>query len=226
MKQSRLITSLLLLLCSLQITAGDSIYVQQSHESKYDMRIRRYRKHWAGLIPTQFVVQNAGNMGLLSAGLGWNYGSRRQWETDLMVGFIPKHQSTRTKMTMTLKENYIPWSITPRADFNKQKMLSVEPLTVSIYINTVYGDEFWKNQPNRYPDKYYEFMSTKFRLNLALGQRFTVNIPEKMRVRHSRVSLFYEVSSCDLYIRSMFQDSSIKLKDIIGLSLGIKLQTL
>lgn len=226
MKQSRLITSLLLLLCSLQITAGDSIFVQQSHESKYDMRIRRYRKHWAGLIPTQFVVQNAGNMGLLSAGLGWNYGSRRQWETDLMVGFIPKHQSTRTKMTMTLKENYIPWSITPRADFNKQKMLSVEPLTVSIYINTVYGDEFWKNQPNRYPDKYYEFMSTKFRLNLALGQRFTVNIPEKMRVRHSRVSLFYEVSSCDLYIRSMFQDSSIKLKDIIGLSLGIKLQTL
>lgn len=226
MKQSRLITSLLLLLCSLQITAGDSIFVQQSHESKYDMRIRRYRKHWAGLIPTQFVIQNAGNMGLLSAGLGWNYGSRRQWETDLMVGFIPKHQSTRTKMTMTLKENYIPWSITPRADFNKQKMLSVEPLTVSIYINTVYGDEFWKNQPNRYPDKYYEFMSTKFRLNLALGQRFTVNIPEKMRVRHSRVSLFYEVSSCDLYIRSMFQDSSIKLKDIIGLSLGIKLQTL
>ena len=226
MKQSRLITSLLMLLFTLQITAGDSIYVQQSHESKYDMRIRRYRKHWAGLIPTQFVIQNAGNMGLLSAGLGWNYGSRRQWETDLMVGFIPKHQSTRTKMTMTLKENYIPWSITPRADFNKQKMLSVEPLTVSIYINTVYGDEFWKNQPNRYPDKYYEFMSTKFRLNLALGQRFTVNIPEKMRVRHSRVSLFYEVSSCDLYIRSMFQDSSIKLKDIIGLSLGIKLQTL
>lgn len=226
MKQSRLITSLLLLLFTLQITAGDSIYVQQSHESKYDMRIRRYRKHWAGLIPTQFVIQNAGNMGLLSAGLGWNYGSRRQWETDLMVGFIPKHQSTRTKMTMTLKENYIPWSITPRADFNKQKMLSVEPLTVSIYINTVYGDEFWKNQPNRYPDKYYEFMSTKFRLNLALGQRFTVNIPEKMRVRHSRVSLFYEVSSCDLYIRSMFQDSSVKLKDIIGLSLGIKLQTL
>ena len=226
MKQSRLITSLLMLLFTLQITAGDSIYVQQSHESKYDMRIRRYRKHWAGLIPTQFVIQNAGNMGLLSAGLGWNYGSRRQWETDLMVGFIPKHQSTRTKMTMTLKENYIPWSITPRADFNKQKMLSVEPLTVSIYINTVYGDEFWKNQPNRYPDKYYEFMSTKFRLNLALGQRFTVNIPEKMRVRHSRVSLFYEVSSCDLYIRSMFQDSSVKLKDIIGLSLGIKLQTL
>ena len=62
MKQSRLITSLLMLLCSLQITAGDSIYVQQSHESKYDMRIRRYRKHWAGLIPTQFVIQNAGNM--------------------------------------------------------------------------------------------------------------------------------------------------------------------
>jgi hypothetical protein len=69
-------------------------------------------------------------------------------------------------------------------------------------------------------------MSTKFRLNVALGQRITMNIPEKLRIRHSRISLFYEVSTCDLYIRAMFQDSSVKLKDIIGLSLGIKLQTL
>ena len=51
----------------------------------------------------------------------------------------------------------------------------------------VYGHEFWKSQPSRYPDKYYEFMSTKFRLNLALGQRIT-----------------------------------LKIKDILGLSIGMK----
>ena len=69
-------------------------------------------------------------------------------------------------------------------------------------------------------------MSTKFRLNIALGQRVTVQIPTAKRKRAKSVSLFYEVSTCDLYIRSMFQTSGIPLKDILGLSLGVKLQTL
>ncbi len=38
------------------------------------------------------------------------------------------------------------------------------------------------------------------------------------------ISLFYEISSCDLYIRSKIQDRSVSLKDILGLSLGIKFQ--
>ena len=133
---------------------------------------------------------------------------------------------------------YIPWSInlgsivTKKdaalipADAPTRSHWSIEPLTASLYLNTVYGHEFWKSQPSRYPDKYYEFMSTKFRLNIALGQRVTVQIPTAKRKRAKSVSLFYEVSTCDLYIRSMFQTSGIPLKDILGLSLGVKLQTL
>lgn len=227
MKWSRFIFSIVLSLTAIQVMA-DSIYVSQPTESKYDLRVLHYRKHWAALIPTQFVIQNAGNMGVLSAGIGWNYGKRKQWETDLLVGFIPKHQSTRAKITMTLKENYIPWSINLGHTTAKKDagLWSLEPLTASLYLNTVYGHEFWKSQPSRYPDKYYEFMSTKFRLNIALGQRVTVQIPTAKRKRTKSVSLFYEVSTCDLYIRSMFQTSGIPLKDILGLSLGVKLQTL
>ena len=80
----------------------DGIDVNAGH---YDKRVHRYRKHWAALIPTQFIIQNAGNMGVVSAGLGWDYGNRRQWETDLLFGYIPAHQSTRGKLTMTLKQN-------------------------------------------------------------------------------------------------------------------------
>jgi hypothetical protein len=266
MKWSRFIFSIVLSLTAIQVMA-DSIYVSQPTESKYDLRVLHYRKHWAALIPTQFVIQNAGNMGVLSAGIGWNYGKRKaaikreesgacsdssereqarpsvkQWETDLLVGFIPKHQSTRAKVTFTLKENYIPWSINLGSIVTKKDVAlipadaptrslsrshwSIEPLTASLYLNTVYGHEFWKSQPSRYPDKYYEFMSTKFRLNIALGQRVTVQIPTAKRKRAKSVSLFYEVSTCDLYIRSMFQTSGIPLKDILGLSLGVKLQTL
>ena len=132
---------------------------------------------------------------------------------------------------MTLKENYIPWNVRLSAsqdasdDFLRHGW-SLNPLTASIYVNTVYGHEFWKSQPSRYPDKYYEFMSTKFRLNIALGQRITWNIPHNRRKYAKSISLFYEVSTCDLYIRSKFQDNSIPLKDIIGLSIGVKLQTM
>ena len=169
-------------------------------------------------------------MGVLSAGLGWGYG-RGHWETHLLWGYIPKHQSTRGKLTMTLKENYIPWNlpITGPHDGSANAMKrgwTLSPLTASLYVNTVYGHEFWKSQPNRYPDKYYEFMSTKFRLNVALGQRITWEIPGNRRKYAKSVTLFYEVSSCDLYIRAKFQDGSVPLKDILGLSIGVKLQTL
>ena len=188
----------------------------------------RKQNAWLSLIPTHFVIQNAGNMGVVSAGIGWSYGKRRQWETELLFGYIPKHDSSRGKLTTTFKGNYIPWnidlsSLSTRVPDDRWK---IEPLTVSLYINTVYGHEFWKSQPGRYPDKYYEFMSTKFRLNAALGQRLTFKIPESKRRRHSRMTLFYEVGTCDLYIRSIFQDSSVKLSDILGLSIGLKFYTL
>lgn len=219
MRWNKFIISILLLSVSIGMMA-DSIYTEQPPMSRYDKRIHRYRKHWAALIPTQFVMQNAGNMGFLSLGIGWDYGKRKQWETHLLFGYIPKHDSNRGKLTMTLKENYIPWSIYVKNGW------SIEPLSASIYLNTVYGHEFWKTQPGRYPNGYYELMSTKFRLNVALGQHVTWQIPQAKRKGAKSVTLFYELSTCDLYIRTKFLEHSITLKDIIGLSIGVKFQTL
>ena len=65
----------------------------------------------------------------------------------------------------------------------------------------------------------------KFRLNAAIGQRITWQRPAKSRKLNKSVSFFYEISSCDLYIRSKFMDSSVSLSDILGLSIGVKFQT-
>ena len=218
---NKFIFSLLLLVFVTDIVVADSIYVERVAESRFDKRVHRYRKHWAGLIPTQFTVQNAGNMGILSAGFGWDYGKRKQWETSLLFGYIPRYQSTRGKLTMTVKENYIPWS------FEVRRGTSIEPLRCGLYLNAVYGHEFWKTQPGRYPDDYYEFMSTKFRLNIFLGQQFTQEIPqEKRKLFAKSITVFYEISTCDLYLRSKFIDHNVPLKDMLGLSLGLKLQIL
>ncbi len=48
---------------------------------------------------------------------------------------------------MTLKQNYMPWSI------NIGKGFSTEPLACGLYLNTVFGDQFWVNESDRYPKR-------------------------------------------------------------------------
>ncbi len=226
MKWNKFISSIvMMLLCTMSAVAGDSITVHQQ-ESTYEHNMERRQRVWASLIPTHFLIQNAGNMGTLSIGVGWSYGKKRKWETELLFGFIPKHDSSRPKLTTTIKGNFAPWSVCLNPNGSLTKGLwHFEPLTTSLYINTVYGHEFWKSQPGRYPDGYYEFMSTKFRLNLAFGERMTLKIPKEKLKYFSRISLFYELSTCDLYIRSLFQGNGVKFTDIWGCSIGAKFYT-
>ena len=76
---------------------------------------------------------------------------------------------------MTIKETFIPWQIDLKGGWD------IEPLTTGAYLNTVFGHEFWGHQPSRYPDSYYDFLSTKARINVFLGQRVTWMIPDKKR---------------------------------------------
>lgn len=200
--------------------AERGVYVRKGELTEYDCRIDKYSKSWAALIPTQAIIQNAGNMGFISAGIGWDYGRHSQWETNILFGYLPKYNSSRGKLTMTLKQNYIPWSVYIKDGW------SIEPLSCGLYLNTVFGHEFWSRQPGRYPDKYYEALSTKMRANVFLGQRLTKIIPHNKRKKIKSITAFYEVSTCDLYIRSMIIDDYLSLWDILGLSVGIKIQML
>ena len=184
---------------------------------KYDKRIHRYRGHWEKLIPTHTKVQFAGNMGLLSFGTGWDYGKKNQWETDVFLGFIPKYDSKRTKVTMTLKQNYMPWSL------NLGRGFSTEPLTCGIYFNTVFGNEFWVHEPDRYPKGYYGF-SSKIRSHIFLGQRLTYHIDPQRRYTAKSITFFYELSTCDLYLISAATNSYLRPRDYLSLSFGLKLQ--
>ncbi len=185
-----------------------------------DWRVKRYRKSWEALIPTQHIWQYAGNMGFLSAGIGWDYGRHKQWETNLLFGYLPKYSSGRSKITMTLKQTYIPWS------FRTSDLFAFEPLSCGVYFNTVFGSEFWNNEPARYPDDYYPFLSTKLRVNVFVGQRLELIIPQNRRKLVKSMTFFYELSACDLHLRALIQDSSVKLNDVLSLSLGVKFQLL
>uniref|UniRef100_UPI00405612C0 hypothetical protein n=1 Tax=Alistipes sp. TaxID=1872444 RepID=UPI00405612C0 len=208
----RVIFSLIALL-SISPRAG----AEEGRRIALDQRVEHSRHGWARLIPTHVKLQYAGGMGFLSAGFGWDYGKKRRWESDIFIGYLRKHTSSHGHATLTLKQNYIPWRI------QCGEHISIEPLYGGLYHNTIFGDEFWTKQPNRYPSGYYWF-STRMRIHVFSGCRATWHPKPHQNPTIREISLFFEVHSSDLYIVRKVGNSYLDTADIIGFSLGIKLQ--
>lgn len=204
----KLIFSIILAILTLHASATTS------EPTNYERRIERRQQVWQKLLPDIFVLQYAGGGATISAGVGWDYGSSDQWETHMMFGFIPSRYKHTHYWTFNLREIYSPWRVRVGAT------IRLKPLTVSLGVNSILHGDFWMSEPDRYPHGYYGF-SSRMRFHLALGQRWTVNIPRDKRLISSELSIYYEVSTCDLYVRQKIRSSSIPLKDILSLGLGV-----
>ena len=171
------------------------------------------------LIPTHAKVQYAGGMGVMSFGAGWDYGRRCRWETDVMVGFLPRAYADKFHMTFTLRQNYIPWSI--RCGGGR---FSVEPFACGAYLNFISGERFWMREPARYPGEGYYGFTSRLRIHLYVGQRFTYYLKNDSLLRH--ITLYYELSANDLDIVAKCGNKSLDLSEIVYFSVGIKFQLL
>lgn len=198
------------------VVSGDSINLSDA-ESKpsYEKRVARLRRGWNRIIPNLTMLQYAGDIGMISTGFGWDYGKHNQWETYAIFGFVPKNHTNDAMWTFTLKEIYTPWSL------KLYKNLHVCPVFVTLMVNTTMSSEFWTREPERYPQGYYGF-SSRIRFHIGFGQKIKLtNLQKHWRVCKD-LSLYYEISSCDLYIRQKFLCHSIPLKDIICLGVGVQ----
>ena len=189
-----------------------------SHRDTLRERRRDHRVHlrydgWERLRPTTVKYQFAGGLGVSSVGVGWDYGRHRQWETDLLVGYLPRRYAKHFRLTFTLKQNYIPWS------FTFAERWTLEPFYCGIYLTTIAGDEFWGREPGRYPNAYYNF-STKVRPSVFVGQRFGM---ECRRGALRGASLFYELSTNELYLVSKATNRVLRMRDILRISFGARL---
>ncbi len=189
----------------------DSVRIQ-SYE--YHQRLLRRQRQWDKLIPNLFTLQYAGDIGTISMGFGWDYGPKDKWETHVLLGYITPRRAYRHYWTLTFREIYNPWQLRLHDNW------SITPLSVNISINSILHSDFWTSEPDRYPHGYYGF-SSRIRFHLGLGQRFSFHLPEEKRFLSSKISLYYEVSTCDLYVRQKFLNKDIPLKEIIALAVGV-----
>lgn len=194
-----------------------SAYEQNQPQAlpKYQQRIQNMERRWMKLLPNQFTMQYAGSIGLMSAGIGWHYGRSDHWETDFLIGVVPKYHSSGAKATFTIKQRYVPWHCRISSRW------TLRPLTTGVFFNTISGDDFWRDLPDKYPRKYYIF-PTKVRTNVFFGQQMRYKIPGRHRKLHSAVTFYYELSSCDLYIVSKAVNSSFPWSQTLSLAFGVK----
>ena len=186
----------------------------KDRQARKDNKEERIRNRWNDLVPKQNKLQFAGSMGMFSGSIGWYYGKKNQWETDVFLGFIPKSKSQNLHVTFTVKETFTPW----RKSINDN--LEFEPLTTGIYINKIFGEYFWNKLPKKYPNGYY-FWAVNTRFNVFIGQALTFKL-KKTPLSGKELSFYYELSTNDLYLISAVGNRSISAFDIMGLSLGIR----
>ena len=95
----------------LPLCAQNDSIAPTTKERRWDKREHLRYERWERLKPTHVKWQYAGGMGVSTMGIGWDYGRRCQWETDVLLGYLPRRYAEKFRLTLTVKQNYIPWSI-------------------------------------------------------------------------------------------------------------------
>lgn len=177
---------------------------------------------WKRLTPNIATMQYAGNIGKVSAGVGWEYG-KDKWFTEALIGYVPRHFHTKSLNTFTLRQYYTPWSIA--LPFVKSELGAVKvcPITAGMFMNVVLFDgDFWTREPkSNYGGDYYRF-STRVRFAFSLGQRLIYEFPEPWKRYGDGVEVFYDLSANELGIISAIPNDCIHLRDILSLGFGAR----
>ena len=122
--------------------------------------------------PPLYKSTFAGSMAMLSVGTGWNY-YRNHWETDMLLGIVPRNANDHANVTFTLKQNLFSLEI-----FDLGEKVSFEPLCCGIYVNFLFDRDFWAKQPNSIPRDIIGF-STRIRNHIFIGERITLETESK-----------------------------------------------
>ena len=172
--------------------------------------------------PNVAVVQYAGNIGMFSVGVGWEYG-KEKWLTEVLLGYVPHYHHTQSLNTLTLRQYYSPWNINIPIPLLKKGQLKLTPLTVGVRANIVLFDgDFWTDEPrSHYGGSYYRF-STRVRFSFTTGHRLTYEFPEDWKRWGEGVEMYYEFSSNELGIISAIPNRHIHFKDILTLGVGAR----
>ena len=167
--------------------------------------------------PGHLALQTGGGLGMVAAGAGYEFTQKQRLETDILLGYVPKRFAGSTLTLASVKFLYSPFRL------RVAERVQALPLSVGAYVSYTHGtlnDEL----KGQYSSDYYYF-STDTRLGPLLGGRLTyLAAPVAATGQPRKLSVYYELSSNDLYIASYLTNPSggLRFGQILTLALGVK----
>lgn len=136
-----------------------------------------------------------------------------------MVGFAPVSYNYGKHFLLyilTLKQNYYPWNI------KINDRISFEPLSAGAYATLVLNKDkdIWLTAPDKYDSGYY-WHSNRMRFHVYLGESISFKLNKNKAI--NSIDVFYEISTCDLYLSKYIKDNYYDLSDIIAVGVGVRL---
>ena len=159
--------------------------------------------------PDFFKLQFAGNIGLASIGLGYEWWNEKA-QSVLLYGFVPDHKGEAEIHTFTIKNTfrlykfnlYDKFNLCPTAGFS----VSFEP-----------GENSYMRVPDKYPDGYYS--PNSFYACLNLGVKSKVDFKEERKF--SGLGVFFEVNTLADYVYYNIKAQEDWDDDILSFALGM-----
>ncbi len=154
------------------------------------------------------IFQFAGGIGMVSLGLGHSYLDKKG-ETHILGGYVPKSKAGRTLWILTVKQAYFPFKIKLAKKAGRSYHLYPIAAGVLISMHNL-------GSQNELP---FYFNSMMY------GYFIRSKVQVKLKDRAFKfVDLYCEVGSNFVETRNhVFNNSTIKLGDIINIGLGISL---
>jgi hypothetical protein len=169
-----------------------------------------YAQRLRALLPDYGKAQFAGSIGFVSAGAGYEF-LNNHVNAELLYGYVPAHYGGPLNIaTGRIILNPVNLRITPS--------VSLTLLNLSGFVTYHFGDQFYVKLPSYYYEGYYKW-SSAIRYHVGFGSM----VSYKSTKSGHGFALYYELTTNDLYIKSLRANSSLTFEDILSLGVGVKI---
>ena len=164
--------------------------------------------------PTHAKIQYAGNIGLISAGVGFAF-FKEKAEADVLIGYLPKSIGGVSITTLTVTAGYYPWKV----DFSKGYLF--EPLYIGGYSSYAFGSDYYIELPDHYPQRYY-WWPTALRIGGYIGGRLSKDVHWK---GIEQIGFYYQLGTYDLKVVSVMEYLDyFSITDAFDLAFGLRVK--
>lgn len=164
------------------------------------------------LKPDHIKMQFAGNIGFISAGIGYEtFGGKLH--SDILIGYLPEFIGNTTVVTFSQKNtfNFRNFNYRPINKFN---------ITVGASINVESGRNSFIKLPEYYPDGYYSTNAITF--GLFAGLKYQGKYEPSSKIK--QLEYYAEIGTLATYLYYSFYNEDYFEDDIYSLALGVNLK--